>query len=214
MNNVKKKDVIEIQPQNASIVESLSIKIYTNDPSKEYRIVASTKDDQNKLFSSTATFITDKHGVINLADQSPINGDYSGVDPMGLMWSMKCKSKKEGMFIKHKSTPVNIELQVFQGEKIITSKTITRLFYSEDVEKEVIEDESIVGTVYYPKKARHFPAVVIVGGSDASVHESAAAMLASEGYVVLALAYFGRKGLPKGIENIPLEYVDQAIQYL
>src|SRR5690625_980116 len=147
MNNVKKDVVIDIQAKNSSAVESLSIKIYTNKPSQKYKIVATTKDDQNKLFSSTATFITDEHGVIDLASQSPIEGDYNGVEPMGLMWSMKCKSKskKEGMYVKHTSKPVKIEFQVYQGEQFITSETMTRTFYSEDVEKEVIEEESIIG---------------------------------------------------------------------
>ncbi|WP_068673571.1 alpha/beta fold hydrolase [Oceanobacillus sp. Castelsardo] len=214
MNIVNKDVVIDIQPKNSSIVESLSMKIYTNNPSMKYRIVTTTKDDQNKLFSSSATFITDEHGVIDLASQSPVEGDYNGVDPIGLMWSMKCKNKKEGMYVKHTSKPVEVEFQMYKGEQFITSKSMTRTFYSEDVEKEVIEENSIVGTVYYPKRAGHYPAILIVGGSDASVHESAAAMLASKGYVVLALAYFGRTGLPKGIENIPLEYVDRSIQYL
>jgi dienelactone hydrolase len=39
-------------------------------------------------------------------------------------------------------------------------------------------------------------------------------MLASQGFAVLALAYFGLEHLPRTLENIPLEYCETAIQWL
>jgi dienelactone hydrolase len=41
-----------------------------------------------------------------------------------------------------------------------------------------------------------------------------AAWLASHGYVALALAYFRYESLPSNLEDIPLEYFDQALTFL
>lgn len=210
VNDIK----IEIEPLRSSIMENVSVKIKTNQPLKKYRIIASTRDDRNKLFRSSATFIADKFGMIDLTNQAPLKGEYDGMDPAAFMWSMKHPKKKEGIYVKHTPDPIKVNIQVYREGKLLQSKTFTRLFYLDDVQKETIEDDTIVGTVYYPKREGKFPFVVIVGGSEDSVHEPAAAMLASNGYFVLALAYYGRKGLPNGIINIPLEYVDQAIRLL
>lgn len=39
-------------------------------------------------------------------------------------------------------------------------------------------------------------------------------MLASRGYVTLALAYFGARGLPATMQRIPIEYFGKAIQWM
>lgn len=205
---------ISIEPNTDSILKQWSIKVHTGKPMSNIQIVTSTKDDQHKLFHSTATFSSDINGVVDLAVQSPVEGDYESVDAMGLIWSMKCKDKKEVMYVKHTSEPITFEIDVYDSnKKLIAHTSVTKTFESDEIIREELIGD-LVGAVYYPKDAVRLPAIVIVGGSDASVHEGAASILALEGFVVLALAYFGKEGLPKGIENIPLEYVDKAFRYL
>ncbi|MEK4250038.1 acyl-CoA thioesterase/bile acid-CoA:amino acid N-acyltransferase family protein [Paenibacillus sp. FSL W7-1287] len=199
----------------SGIDEQFTIQLHTNQPLKKFRIEATTEDDKRNMFRSSAAFYTNEHGIINLSKQAPIAGDYEGVDSMGLIWSMRSVEKKEGRFVKHSSDPIKIRLHAYDNDQLVDSQSIIRTFYPvEEVVKESIANESILGTTYSPKQPGKYPAVIVVGGSDGAVHEAAAAMLAAQGYVVLALAYFGREGLPKGIENIPLEYVDHAFQYL
>jgi dienelactone hydrolase len=53
--------------------------------------------------------------------------------------------------------------------------------------------------------------VVVLGGSGGGADHDAAALYASHGFAALALAYFRAPGLPRGLVNIPLEYVGRAI---
>ena len=39
--------------------------------------------------ASSATFVADRDGRVDLTQMSPKNGSYSGVDPMGLFWSYR-----------------------------------------------------------------------------------------------------------------------------
>lgn len=203
---------INVTPIESKTNEPISFQIYTIEPSSRIVIKASTKDDRQEKFVSEATFISDEHGLIDLNLHSPIEGDYKGIDVFGLFWSMQ--SKKDRMFIKHTSDPLVIKIDVYHNGELLASEQITRTFYQKNIIKRELNDDSMIGTLFYPENGDSLPAVVIVGGSDAGVHESSAALVASEGYVVLALAYFGRKGLQKGIVEIPLEYVDHAFQYL
>lgn len=205
---------MKINSKTNSILEPWSVQIHTNEPMSLYRIVVTTKDDNQQTFQSTATFKSDEYGWVDSATHAPVAGDYQGVDATGLIWSMKSKDKKEGMCVNHASETVTFELEVFDHtNKLIANQSIRRNLRSEEIIKETLSAE-IIASVYYPRDAHALPAIVIAGGSDGAVHESAAALLASQGYVVLALAYFGKEGLPKGIENIPLEYVDKAFQHL
>ncbi|EZH65688.1 hypothetical protein DH09_12610 [Bacillaceae bacterium JMAK1] len=194
---------IEIQEQSTLVTESFSLQIETEEANKSFRIAISTKDDRSHVFVASMDVLTDEHGTINMAN-----------DLMKLIESRKSKDGKERMFVKHSDAPVTFELELTDRENVIAKATVARTFLTDNVQKEIIEGEGLVGTVYYPHSEEPKPAIVIVGGSDGAHHESAAALLASKGYVVMALAYFGKAGLPKGIVNIPLEYVDDAFTYL
>lgn len=44
--------------------------------------------------------------------------------------------------------------------------------------------------------------------------EPRASLMANEGYVVLALAYYGYQDLPKKPKMLDLEYFEEAVKYL
>ena len=84
------------------------------------------------------------------------------------------------------------------------------------VTKQIVRDRGLYGVVYAPADLRNLPAVLVIGGSIGGVDGPAyqAASLSSNGYVALALAYFGVDGLPSTLEHVPLEYFDVAIEWL
>lgn len=55
------------------------------------------------------------------------------------------------------------------------------------------------------------PGVLLLGGAEGGLHERDARALHTEGYNVLALAYFGLPSLPPGLVDIPLEYFFAAV---
>ncbi|WP_156039502.1 acyl-CoA thioester hydrolase/BAAT C-terminal domain-containing protein [Deinococcus marmoris] len=59
-------------------------------------------------------------------------------------------------------------------------------------------------------------ACVRLGGSEGGLYDMEGALLASEGFMTLSLAYFGVPDteLPEQLVNIPLEYFQQAIAFL
>src|SRR5207253_876376 len=77
-------------------------------------------------------------------------------------------------------------------------------------------DQGLVGTLYLPGTTAARPAIMTLGGSDGGIDAAAlsAAALANHGFAALAIAYFGAAGLPSGLVDIPLEYLERAIRFL
>ncbi len=82
-----------------------------------------------------------------------------------------------------------------------------------NIEKINIHEQGIIATLFFPKNIKNAPGVIVVPGSDGAVPESISELIASNGYVVLALKYFGADNLPEKLSNISLEYFYNAIQY-
>jgi uncharacterized protein len=71
----------------------------------------------------------------------------------------------------------------------------------------------LIGDLYLPVGSPAKLGVLVLGGSEGGV-PSGAKFLASKGYAALAIAYFKAPGLPETLEQIPLEYLDQALDWL
>jgi dienelactone hydrolase len=89
--------------------------------------------------------------------------------------------------------------------------------YSEDFfegTSRVVQEQGVVGKIFYPFTSESRPAVIVLTGSNGGMNEAAAKAFAADGYVALALAYFRSEGVPKNLDNIPLEYFLHAIRWL
>ncbi|MCE3002824.1 MAG: prolyl oligopeptidase family serine peptidase [Xanthomonadaceae bacterium] len=79
-----------------------------------------------------------------------------------------------------------------------------------------VRDDGLVATWFAPAGAVPMPALLVLGGSEGGKETSSrmAAGLHAEGYATLALAYFDHEGLPKQLQDIPLEYFGRALDWL
>jgi dienelactone hydrolase len=82
------------------------------------------------------------------------------------------------------------------------------------VRKKHISEQGIVAKIFYPDCNEPRQAVIVLSGSDGGFHDIKAKMFAEEGFVSMALAYFHADGLPEHLEDIPLEYFENAITWL
>lgn len=204
---------IEVSCQKALIDEPIEIFVSNLGSHKNITLEASCKDKDNNQWVSHATFQANDKGAVNVAAQSPISGSYNGINPMGLFWSMVPVDKKIQHFSFDKNE-LEVCLSVFFQKKLMVQKTIYRLLISPDIEKRKIHEHGIVGTLFYPKNIKSAPAIIVVPGSSGGIPEANSQLLASHGYTVLALGYFGLNDLPEKLDNIPLEYFQNAMRWL
>ena len=186
---------ILVNPRSAPLDAALGIRVVDLPPDERVVVCASTGDR-----SSSAVFLADERGVVDLTRHAPVEGDYSGVDPMGLFWSMTRTGERPG--------PTLVEV-VGVGEV-----ELDRLVVPDGVRRTEVRENGLVGVLFEPDDGETHPGVVVLGGSEGGLHELDAALLAGHGFAALALAYFGVPGVPDDLVEIPLEYVGTALEWL
>jgi len=165
---------------------------------------------------SSASFTVNKNSIVDLSKQSPINGDYKGIDAMGLFWSMNLGAQTESISsgdIKNLAPVVTNLTAEIEGQ-IVAGKKITRLWTTPDVRINEIRENGLVGRIFEPAKKEKHPGILVLSGSEGGINNWNAAVLASRGYTVFALAYFKADGLPDELVNIPLEYLKKGIDWM
>lgn len=77
-----------------------------------------------------------------------------------------------------------------------------------------IRQKGLVANLYLPNRSTPVPVVIILGGSSGGMRTEYGEFLAKNGIAALSLAYFRFDSLPDSLDNIPVEYVHNAISYL
>lgn len=210
--------VIHIKPDTALVDEVVSIRVTGLMPGQTVAIKATMIDRRSREWASRAVFTADRSGIIDVSRQAPTEGSYSGIDAMGLFWSMDIPTAQSAGASQPKSLlePLTMKFDVEADGKVVASATLKRLYTAMDVKACDVKDNGLVGRFYEPAGGGAHPGILVLGGSEGGLQgsEPQAALLAAHGYSALALAYFGLEGLPKTLELITLEYLKKGIDWL
>jgi dienelactone hydrolase/membrane-associated phospholipid phosphatase len=207
------KAILEIFPKESFLDEPLKIEVSKLAPFQVAAIKVMVIDGNGTYWESRACYKANELGQINPSKQEPLNNSsYTGIHAMGLFWSLT--SEKLDVFNYKDNLDFVINLETGNSTQ---SDTIKRKTYSNlnafNIEKIEIRNE-LVGNLYLQKDHKKRPVIILLGGSGGNFQNGKAAYLATKGYAVFDLKYFGAKNLPKHLERIPLEYLEKAINYL
>jgi dienelactone hydrolase len=208
---------IEVSPNPALVDEKLDIRIRGLEPGKTVVVRAFLEDKDGRKWESYAGFAADSGGVVDLSRQPPLNGTYEGISAMGLLESMQVPMPDYGRvrFSYEWSKPLVTRLVAESDGKTLADTQVIRNFKAAGVTSREVRSEGLVGTIFVPSGKGPFPTLLVLGGSEGgNSAEDVGALLASHGYVCLALAYFDLDALPKTLEEIPLEYFEKALDWL
>lgn len=204
---------LNISEQSSLIDHPISIEINGLTPNASIKLVATAYDYNFDCWQSWANFKADEFGKVDVGSQTPIDGSYHIKDVMGLFWSMK-SSTNNNRFFKTKKNTIDITLQVVIDDIVVETKVIHRLKKLPGVKKIPIKKDGIIGILFLPINVEKPSVIITLNGSQGTINESIAQLLASHGFAVLGLGYFGMDSLPKKLENIPMEYFQNAIHWI
>lgn len=207
---------ITADPATALVDDPLRIRVSQGRPGERVRLRGRLIDHSGQAWESWAEYLLDQNGALDLAQAEPVSGTYTGVDPVGLCWSMR---PFDWAAARHHSPaagtrPITLSFTVESGTELAAAVEVERGWIGPGVSREPIEREGLQGFLWVPSGPGPFRPVLSFGGSDGGVHEESAALLASRGFLTLALPYFRFPGLPPDLVRIPLEYFGRAIQLL
>jgi len=203
-----------VAPSSALLDEEVRFSVAGLSAGASYDVQAELVSRAGTVWRSSAQFVADERGTIDPAAMAPVSGTYQGVDAIGMFWSMvntKERQTDTSRFETDDQSVVTFALR--QGEKTLAEHRLTLRKRAIGVSTTEIR-EPLIGTLYVPYGKQGLPAVIVLGGSEGGIPRDRAALIASHGYVTLALAYFGVDPLPWELERIPLESIDRAVDWL
>ncbi|XP_053139002.1 acyl-coenzyme A thioesterase 1-like [Hemicordylus capensis] len=193
------------------IVEGLS-------PLQEVTLRASLEDESGETFQSFAYYRAGSNGDLDLTRSASLGGSYSGVEPMGLLWSLESKAPFKRLAKKNVRTPFYVTYEVYEGHGItgrrLSACVSERRFLAEGVERISVREGRLKATLFLPAGPGPFPGLIDLYGSGGGLVEYRASLLASRGFVTLAVAYLAFADLPAFPEFIELDYFGEAVEFL
>lgn len=203
-------------PSSILADEEIAIKVEGLEPSLPVTIRARLVDDEGMKWQSWAGFESGGDGRINTATTVAVDGTYRGAHAEGLLWSMVPGSPEEAMehAVKQGLKPTAVSLTAEQDGIAPVRGEVELRWLAPGVVSEEVRSEGLFGTLFSPEGKGPYRPVLVFGGSDGGLRTDTAALLASHGFLALALAYFRFPELPTELVSIPLEYFQRALRWL
>ncbi|MVW77320.1 acyl-CoA thioesterase/bile acid-CoA:amino acid N-acyltransferase family protein [Bordetella sp. 02P26C-1] len=204
---------IEVTPVDAAVDVRRSVRLsgFTAGP---VTLVATLSHPDGSTWHSTAQFVLDETGIVDLDIQAPQQGDWDTPDAMATVWAMRRQSLPTELELSEETNALTIQLSASndRGEKAQTQ--FIQRFIVDGVTRREIAEAQIVGTLFTPATPGPHPAIIVMNGSGGGIPRQRAALYAARGYQALALGYFKAPGLPDTIGDMPLEYFERALDWV
>ncbi|CAD6184889.1 unnamed protein product [Caenorhabditis auriculariae] len=197
-------------------IEQVQITANELEPDRVYTMNMILKHNYG-THSATATFRSNSKGYIDLTTDAPIRGTYSGVEPMGLFMSQRPHEDFAfGGYLRcTPPLPFYYDLILYdEKESVVDQITIKKHWMHPKLERTEIAHDGFYGTLFKPPGKGPFPTILDMSGTGGGIHEHKGSMLASEGFVVLCVAFFQFKDLVSKLEDVDIDYFKKPVDFL
>jgi len=154
---------IVVKPQQSLVDEKIDISVKGLSPGQPITLTAKLTGDSKEQFESYGHFVANEAGNVYVAEHPCLYGTYTGVDPMGLLWSMQLSpGQRRGIRLSKKDVtkPYFVLLQLFDGHvedvahaedlQPITSVTFEKWYMTDGVRRIPVRDGRLRGTMFLP----------------------------------------------------------------
>lgn len=210
---------VTVRPGSSVADQAVHIEITGLNPGELVNVQLSSTDANGVPWQASASYRADARGDADLTTTTAISGSYHGVSGMGLIWSMHpLKPDPAGAYFWGDNAPYVFTLAVSaHGARVASASFQRRLSPIAITETmQTLTAEGFIGQFWHPvSPVKRGPAVLVLGGSEGGLPGALLpALLASNGYPALGVAYFAEPGLPKTLSRIPLDYFATALRWL
>ena len=169
-------------------------------------------------WKASATYQTDAHGELTLATPAPAAGGDPELDPMRLFWSLRPVTRTAppaAVADLDTGQPLRMTFTLTGGKQNLAAETIERRMQIPEIQAISYAADGVRGKFFCHSDGLPRPGILFLSGAGSLAPIlPISALLASYGYSVLALAYFGGEGMPPALQEIPIERFKEAIHWL
>lgn len=188
-------------------------------PEQRVTLRSSLRDENGALFRAHARYCADAGGELDLTRAPALGGSFAGLEPMGLFWALEHEKHLVRLVKRDVQTPFVVELEVLEGHEPEGGRVLARAVHQRDflapgVRREPVRAGRLRATLFLPPGEGPFPGILDLFGSGGGLCEYRASLLAGHGFAVLALAYFRFEDLPEYLNELHLEYFEEAVDFM
>ncbi|KAM6068472.1 dynein axonemal light chain 1 isoform 3-T3 [Theristicus caerulescens] len=216
---------VAVTPAAGLADERVETRVAGLGPGQPVTLRAVAADERGCLFQSCAHYRADSRGELHLGTDASHGGDYTGVEPMGLFWSLAPAGMErpyQRLVPRSTGTPMKVEMLVHQGHSqssaipgpVVAKAEVERWFTAPGVRRIRLKEGGVRGSLFLPPGDGPFPGVIDMYGDEGGLIEFRSSLLATRGFAALSLPYFDFEDLPKVMKEFKLEYFEEAARFL
>uniref|UniRef100_A0A672YUP6 Acyl-CoA thioesterase 19 n=1 Tax=Sphaeramia orbicularis TaxID=375764 RepID=A0A672YUP6_9TELE len=215
---------LSVQPSRALVDEKFIVLVQNAPPGFQMTIHSLHHSEDGHSWEAFGHYTADATGTVNVSQDHSVGGTYSGVEPMGLLWSLRPVpgSKSWLRFRKmNVETPMEVAISVYQGHQTVfvdqvqlTSVVAERWYMAPGVRRIPVTESDLTATLFLPPGPGPFPGVLDLWGGAGQLVEYRSALLASHGFASLALDYLTPKITLKTGKMVKDDYFETAYKFL
>ncbi|XP_078275514.1 bile acid-CoA:amino acid N-acyltransferase-like [Rhinoraja longicauda] len=219
--------IIKNEPTRGLVDEPVKLEIGHLVPDQRVTLHSQLLSEDDDRWMAYAHYISDSEGIVPVIHDNSLGGTYTGQEPLGLIWSMKlAPDNRQEMRYRKKdmTTPLTVTVSVHDGwissnfdmDVVLASVVLECFYMAPGTARLEFREGRVVGTLFFPPGPGPFPAILDMWGGGGGLFEYRAALLASRGYAVLALAFTGHKDIPQSKEvfDLKFSYFEEAFDAL
>ncbi|KAG8012403.1 Acyl-coenzyme A thioesterase 4 [Nibea albiflora] len=191
---------LSVQPSRGLVDEKFIIMVQNMPPGFQMTIHALHKCEDGHICEAFAHYTANATGTVNVSEDPSLGGTYSGVEQMGLLWSLRpVPGSKPGLRLRkvNVQTPMEVTISVYQGHQTegfmdqvpLVAVLVERWYMAPGVRRIPITENGLTATLFLPSGPGPFPGLLDLWGGGENLLECRAALLASHGIACLTLNY-------------------------
>ncbi|KAM9328191.1 peroxisomal succinyl-coenzyme A thioesterase-like isoform 2-T2 [Pholidichthys leucotaenia] len=190
--------ILSVSPTRAMVDEKIKVLVENLPPGCPVTVRSVHQSEDKDCWEAYGHYISDHRGIVSVSEDLSFGGTYSGIEPMGLLWSMRpVPGSRKGLRLRKLNirTPMLVDISVYSGHEDFTDQTplasvlTERWYMAPGVKRIEIQEERVRGTLFIPPGPGPFPGLLDMWGGGGGLLEYRSALLASRGYASLALEY-------------------------
>ncbi|XP_042266761.1 peroxisomal succinyl-coenzyme A thioesterase-like [Thunnus maccoyii] len=216
---------LTVQPSRGLVDEKFTVLVQNAPPGSQLTVHALHQCEDGYTWEAFAHYIANATGTVNVSEDLSLGGTYSGVEPMGLLWSLRpVPGSKPGLRMRKMNvqTPMEIRISVYQGHSTegfitqvpLTSVFVERWYMAPGIVRVPITEGGLTATLFLPSGPGPFPGLLDLWGGGGKLVEYRAALLASHGFASLALDYLTPKITLETGKMVDNQYFETAYRVL
>uniref|UniRef100_A0A4W6DBF7 Acyl-CoA thioesterase 19 n=1 Tax=Lates calcarifer TaxID=8187 RepID=A0A4W6DBF7_LATCA len=205
---------LSVQPSRGLMDEKFIVLVQNVWPGFQLTVHALHQCEDGHSWEAFGHYAADATGT----DPS-LGGTYSGVEPMGLLWSLRpVPGSKPGLRMRKMNvqTPMEVTISVYQGHQTegfvdqvpLAGVLVERWYMAPGVRRIPITEGGLTATLFLPPGPGPFPGLLDLWGGGGKLVEYRASLLASHGIASLALDYLTPKITIETRKMVGIEYFE------